>query len=483
MQSGSPKTESSFEVIPGAADFENGSRDIELPCYLIKPHVRNKDFYARDDILQMLDDALLPSSSGASGQNRENLKTFVLCGLGGIGKTQMALEYAFSRQDCYDAIFVLHADQTNKLADEFVQISTRLGLETVAEAKDPINSREAVKDWLAWPVKRSYRSESFGSSQNSAISRKSSSKLANWLIVFDNADQPEILNDFWPSNGYGSVLVTSRDPMTKTQFFFGDAGLEVEPLSNDNTASFLRDLTVSHHEPEAEETSKAIAHQLGGVPLAIVQMAAIIRRQSLSLKDFSDLYKEGANLHALHQLRIGAQRGYEHSLASVWALDQLSPGALVLLNVLSFLDPDAIQEEIILAGLQQETTSHYPKGKAEYHLLLTDLLQTSVIHRNGERRELWIHRLVQDVALAKMRTVKDEFQKHFDLTVFLLTRVWPFIAGGGVGRAHKVGRWDLCAKIFPHINRLRQLCVASLGTESALAASISFANLVNEAGW
>jgi hypothetical protein len=56
--------------------------------------------------------------------------------------------------------------------------------------------------------------------------------LANWLIVFKNADQPEIINDFWPSNGYGSILVTSRDPMTKTQFFFGDEGLEVEPLSN-----------------------------------------------------------------------------------------------------------------------------------------------------------------------------------------------------------------------------------------------------------
>jgi len=137
-QSTSPKTDSSFEVIPGAADFESGPRNIDLPCYLIKPHVRNKEFHARDDVLQILDDALLPSSSAASEQNRENLKTFVLCGLGGIGKTQIALEFAFSRQHCYDAIFVLHADQTNKLADEFVQISTRLGLETVAEAKDPI---------------------------------------------------------------------------------------------------------------------------------------------------------------------------------------------------------------------------------------------------------------------------------------------------------------------------------------------------------
>ena len=115
--------------------------------------------------------------------------------------------------------------------------------------------------------------------------------------------------------------------------------------------------TRSYDQPAADETSKAIAGQLGGIPLAIVQMAAIIRRQNLSLKEFFDLYKEGANLHALHQFRIGAQRGYEHSLASVWTLDELSPGALVLLDVLSFLDLDAIQEEIILAGLQQEITA------------------------------------------------------------------------------------------------------------------------------
>ena len=114
-----------------------------------------------------------------------------------------------------------------------------------------------------------------------------------------------------------------------------------------------------------------------------------------------------------------------------------------------FLVPDAIQEEIILAGLQQEIAAHYRKGKAEYHLLLTELLQTSLVHRNGARRELWIHRLVQDFALAKLRTVEEEFQRHFDLTVLLLTKVWPFVVGGGVGRASESWEMGLVREAIP----------------------------------
>jgi hypothetical protein len=83
-------------------------------------------------------------------------------------------------------------------------------------------------------------------------------------------------------------MVSGRT-MEKTQCFFGDAELEVRPLSNDNTASLLRDLAVSHHGPETEETSNVIAYQGGGILLAVVQMAAIIRRQNLSLNEFSNL--------------------------------------------------------------------------------------------------------------------------------------------------------------------------------------------------
>jgi hypothetical protein len=182
-------------------------------------------FYPRDIPLRRLDEALLPLPRTSDEDRTENLSTFVLCGLGGIGKTEIALEFAFSRQEHFDAIFFLHADQSNKLADEFGQISVKLVLETAEESKDPIESRERVKSWLANPIKHFLESESFGGfqdSQGSQTSVQSGKGLANWLIVFDNADHPELLANYWPSDGYGSVLVTNRDPMSMTQFFFGD---------------------------------------------------------------------------------------------------------------------------------------------------------------------------------------------------------------------------------------------------------------------
>ena len=111
--------------------------------------------------------------------------------------------------------------------------------------------------------------------------------LAKWLIVFDNADDPTILSDFWPSEGYGSVLVTSRDPMAKSQFFFGEAGIEFESLSIPDAAEFLKRLTRKEDQQNSEEASQAIARRLDGLSLAIAQIAAIIRRRNLLLVEFS----------------------------------------------------------------------------------------------------------------------------------------------------------------------------------------------------
>lgn len=268
-----------------------------------------------------------------------------------------------------------------------------------------------------------------------------------------------------------------------TQFFFGDVGLKLESLSTTEAGAFLQDLTKSKDEPQAEATSEAIADQLGGVPLAIAQMAAVIHRQSLSLKEFYELYQEGSNLQGFYEHRIGTQRGYEHSLASVWALDQLKPEALTLLNVFSFLDPDCIQEQILTGNLQEVEARDYPHSKGEYHQILTDILQSSIVYRNASRGELWMHRLVQNVARSKMALAPDVLQSNFDLTVALLSLAFPFITGGGVGRAHEVGRWEQCAQLFPHIAYLLQICKGLMRTESSFRPTVKFAHLLMEAGW
>ncbi|MCJ1409512.1 hypothetical protein MMC19_003593 [Ptychographa xylographoides] len=284
MPSKSQKSEDSFEIIPAAVNFAAKKRRADLPCYLLKPHTRNKDFFPRREIMQSIQTVLLPSTSAQCDRPSENLKTFVLTGLGGAGKTEVALEFVFAHQLQYDAVFILHADQRSRLSDEFCQIAVKLGLERPEDKNDPDIIRDIVQSWLVNPVKSFTRADSMSSVFEDPHREPT---LAKWLIVFDNADDPTFLSDFWPSEGYGSVLVTSRDPMAKSQFFFGEAGSELGPLSIPDAAEFLKRLTREEDRQNSEEASQAIARRLDGLPLAIAQIAAIIRRRNLLLAEVS----------------------------------------------------------------------------------------------------------------------------------------------------------------------------------------------------
>ncbi|MCJ1293336.1 hypothetical protein MMC34_004890 [Xylographa carneopallida] len=480
MPSNSQKSEDSFEIIPAAADFAAKKRRANLPCYLLKPHTRNKDFFPRREIMQSIETVLLPSTRAQGDRPLENLKTFVLTGLGGTGKTEVALEFVFAHQLQYDAVFILHADQSSRLSDEFCQIAIKLGLERPEDKNDPDIIRDIVQSWLANPVKSFIRADSISSVSEDP---RREPTLAKWLIVFDNADDPTVLSDFWPSEGHGSVLVTSRDPMAKSQFFFGEAGLEFGPLSIPDAAEFLKRLTREEDRQNSEEASQAIARRLDGLPLAIAQIAAIIRRRNLLLAEFLNLYPDETDLYDLQCLRIGSQRGYEHSIASVWALGDLEDRAIALLNVISFLDPECIQEGILTGTFQGIEIVDYPKTKKEYHQVLPHLLQSSIVHRNASKGELRVHRLVQDVARARMQSSPGLSDTVFDTAVQLVSSNFPFITRGSVGRAHKIDRWTLCAKLLPHITHLKQVyAVISIASDS-FRPRVKFADLLNEAGW
>ena len=481
IQSALEKFDSSWDIIRGATDFAATTRQLSFPCFFLEPHSRTKDFFPRPEISRLLEETLLPSIPRNAESRQENLKSFVLCGLGGVGKTEIALDFVFSNLQHYDAVFIVHADQSSRLAEEYCQIAVKLGLEQQGENNDPAISRENVLSWLANPVKSS--SSSF-SPPGAIDSSPIHSVRAKWLLVFDNADDPTVLDDYFPTNGYGSVLVTSQDPMAKSKFFFGDTGLELQPLLEGDAAAFLERLIKRKVQQDPEtEAALTIARRLDGLPLAITQIAAIIRRRDLLLGQFLELHKEDVDLFDLHNLRIGPRRGYEYSLASVWALGDLDPAALSLLNVISMLDPEYIQEEILTGSLGDVEPLDYPTTKKEYHETLPLLTQSSLVQRNPVLAELRIHRLVQDVARANMQKVALCEEKVFELTVQLVSSVWPFITRGSVGRAHKVDRWRQCAKLFPHISRLLRIYRSIQQRNSTYRARTGFADLLNEAGW
>ena len=453
----------SITSIPTISDFTSPKRIAKLPCRFNLPP-RNRSFFGRGDVLSSLEAVLLPKSSGRdSPYEPQHLKTFVLCGAGGMGKTQIVAEFALSNLVSYDAVFWLHADEAAKLYDGFTKISIQLGLEEASEAKDQVISRDLVKGWLANPVKQAF---------------ESSDELqeASWLMIFDNADDPETITDFWPVDGNGSVLATSRNPDAKTDLYFPNTrGDDLGPLKAEDAANWLLKLVHRTQEHDRQEVALRVARRLDGIPLAITQMAAQINRRRLSFADFLEVYEEEESVHDLLHLEKNnpfSCETYPHTLATVWGLETLEHGTS-LLQVLSFLDPDGTDEAILKKGAAAIHLDDFPKSAGAYQKARLDLISSSLIFK--DQNELVVHRVVQDTVRSKMPL--DRLRIVFNVTVQLVLFAWPVAK---LYERHKVGRWSMCELLFPHVLALQRRYSAY---SKSVPTHPAFAQLLNEAGW
>jgi NB-ARC domain len=180
-----------------------------------------------------------------------------------------------SRKGKFDAIFWVSVDTEQKLAMGFAEIAQELALLSESESQnDVVATREIVKCWFSESVWPSVDSETVLETE------------VSWLVIFDNADDPDLLNDYWPAAGHGSILVTSRDPWAKKNMYANSVGFDLPPMPNHEAGTFLHELSDRTGETGSLELCTQITGMLGGLPLAIMQMGGIIRRQHLSLEEF-----------------------------------------------------------------------------------------------------------------------------------------------------------------------------------------------------
>ncbi|KAK6954152.1 hypothetical protein Daesc_004114 [Daldinia eschscholtzii] len=149
-----------------------------LPCRFI-PYPNNPRFIQRDDIQSAMQTAL---SDGRTGQ-----MSFALYGAGGVGKTQIALQYIYDHLDRYQAVFWMAADSLPTLAQSYVDAAKQLQIEPSDSQREQDMIVQSFKSWL-------------------------SDTSANWIIIYDNVDDLSILRSFWPPTHRSTVIITSRDP-------------------------------------------------------------------------------------------------------------------------------------------------------------------------------------------------------------------------------------------------------------------------------
>jgi len=188
---------------------------------------------------------------------------------------------------------MVNADEPEKLDIAFCQIAERLGLPEEASSKDHDISRQLVRKWLANPKRMSLNENE----ENDPFTN--CSEHATWVLVLDKADDPYLLQDYWPHGGKGSVLITSRDRKIRADLFIGAAGIDLNSFTPDEAVGFLRRLAQRESDQASEQTLHEIVERLDCFLFAIASKAGVIWHRSLTLQEFLDLYnKESFNCKA-----------------------------------------------------------------------------------------------------------------------------------------------------------------------------------------
>jgi hypothetical protein len=244
------------------------------------PYRRNPFFTGRDQVLKDLHKVLRKGSEAALTQ------VAAIAGLGGIGKTQTAVEYAHRYRDDYKAVLWVRVESDSSTTSGFLEIAGMLNL----AAKDAQESVQAVNRWL-------------GSN-------------AGWLLIFDNADEPEKLKPFLPTDPKGHILITSR-----AQVFHGLAQpVRLEVLAPEKALEFLLKRTEREASDAAEkESAEHLAKELGYLPLALEQAGAFISENGSQFGDYLASYRK-QRLQLLNKAKPIAG-DYEESVATTWLMN------------------------------------------------------------------------------------------------------------------------------------------------------------------
>ena len=418
----------------------------------------------------------MPSRAGLT----DNVSACIIDGLGGVGKTEVAKSFVRANQHQFDAIIFLVADHRLRLLEQCAQVASYLGLIDTPLDTNCNDGRDKLMMWLSSPVKKL----GFPAENPDRLNGVPEDR-AKWLIIFDNADDPNILFDFWPLSGFGSILITSRNPNLRTEYFNSAKGWTLEGLPMQDAMSLLKRLTLSDQKSEeVDAAARTIVQSLEGLPLAVHQIGWIIKRRRLSLNTFVKKYARNANLYALFEVRR-ITRGYGDNLGSVWAFDTLEmedKAALKVLNCLALLDPTCVQDEITSNIIQNNVIDGVSMTTYEYDCVLTRLIECSMVQINRKDTSLHLHRLVQAVARTRMSASVSVFEDIFVLVSNSVAESWAYRSGKTNTRG-LISRWQHCCAVYPHIVHLGHVARELLEVQETMYISIIFVDLLCEAAW
>jgi hypothetical protein len=285
-------------------------------------------------------------------------------GWGGGAKTAIAIEYAYRHRGDYDLVWWIPADQLPSVRASLASLAPRLGLDTA--------SPTGVDGAIAAVLEALGRGEPY----------------SRWLLIFDNADQPEEINDLIP-RGPGDVLITSRNH--RWQSVINTVPMDV--FTRAESKEFLgKRVAKGLSEPEADR----LAEQLGDLPLALEQAGALLAETGMPVDEYLHLLDE----HATSIMAEGKSPDYPMSMTAAWklsvaTLEQQLPEARELLRCCAFFGPEPIPTDLFRQGGRAT-------GTALGAMIADPILLSRAVRELGrfalvtlDGRSILVHRLIQ----------------------------------------------------------------------------------------
>lgn len=382
------------------------------------PYQRNPFFVGREAVLQQIHKEMT-----TIGQS------FILSGLGGIGKTQTAIEYIYRYFQNYSAVFWVDATTLEHITADFLAIAQVLEL----PEKQKRDQRTIVKAVIHWLDLQS-----------------------RWLLVLDNVDNVELVKHFLPTRQRGSLLFTTR---LDTLEMPGPL-LYLEPMTLEEGVSFLLCRTkrfdpgtlLSQMVSNDDSAARSLVETMDGLPLALDQASAYIEETQCGLADFLRLYTRYPLKLLSEQNMYG---GHPLSVVQTFSLtfkrlQQRDPVAADLLTLCSFLASDPIPEKLLTdnAAFLGSTLASVVSHPSQFKILLQDLLATSFIRHDAHMGTIKVHRLVQIVCREMMPVMcQSQWLKR---AITLMNYAFPPLVLRLIGRVEEKD-WSWCEQLLPHV--------------------------------
>jgi tetratricopeptide (TPR) repeat protein len=403
-------------AIEHGGEFALSTSGASFPRVWHLPYRRNPFFTDREDLLELLHDNYTENRSALFSRQAQ-----AVSGLAGIGKTQVAIEYAYRYHHEYEFILWARAATHEALTADFLTLANLLQLPEKNEQNQSVVV-EAIKLWLLTHTR--------------------------WLLILDDIDDLELAHQFLPSRGTGHILLT-----THMQTVSGIAKRrEVENMTPEEGALFLlRRANIIEPDAQLDRVSEAdrtqaiaLSELLGGLPLALDQAGAYIEETASGLSDYITLY----NTQKMALLRERGSFAVDHpeSVATTWSLSfarlsTANPATVELLRLLAFLHPDAIPEEILILGADALGAILEPIASDPLSLnaVIRDCLRYSLIRRNPGAKTVSMHHLLQVILKDEM----DEATQRLwaERAVRAVNHVFPHV---------EFATWERCQRSLAH---------------------------------